>query len=287
MLRDRLLQYARGGSGRIVVPGPDPVPIAGSGADKTFIEIYNPEHHTYFEAMWLVSGQAQLKVNERVYAASAGDIIILPPLYSHADVYDRETPAYESVWFSYGPDSLSFNFFNYIPFGQSLMGWNGYISGSPEIVTAFSALHREALRQDAYSQDAMHALLLQLVVSLLRAAEAEMERGAAHAPGRVAPLVLRYLREHYAGEVSLGGIARLLKFSPNYLATIYKRETGQTIFDALTSIRMEHAVRLLLEERQPVHAVAKAVGYHSAEHFSRVFHHVKGSPPSQYGKTKL
>ena len=115
------------------------------------IEAYRPEHHTYFEAMWLLSGQAQMKINERIYNLEAGDLCFLPPLFSHADVFNRQTPAYESLWFSCSQSTLPVNFFRYTPFGQSEALGLGEVHGWPKITSTFFALHWEASIRDDYS----------------------------------------------------------------------------------------------------------------------------------------
>ena len=285
-LNNRVLPMVRQCAINVVAPGGARAAQTAEEDSAHFIEAYRPEHHTYFETMWLLSGQAHLKINDCVYTLNVGDLCFLPPLFSHSDVYNRQTPAYESLWFSCSPGVLSVNFFRYKPFGQSEALAYGEIHGWPEITSTLFALHREASTRDEYSSDAIHGLLLQLVVTLLRALEQTQLNGttsAAH--GRVAPYVLRFLQEHYDEEITLKGVAKVLQLSPNHMASVFKHETGQTVFEALKQIRVERASRLLLEEAMPVHAVARAVGFRNVEHFSRTFRRSKGIPPSRYGRS--
>ena len=152
---------------------------------------------------------------------------------------------------------------------------------SPQITTTISTLQNELEHRADYSQEVQQGLLLQLVALLLRALKTGESEAAS---GSTSARVMFYLRENYAQNLTLSDIARHTHFSPNYLASIFKQETGQTIFDALAKIRIEHATRLLLEDKLPVYEIAKAVGYNSLDRFSRVFRQLKGVPPSLYGQ---
>ncbi len=72
-------------------------------------------------------------------------------------------------------------------------------------------------------------------------------------------------------------------FSMNYHYTcsLYKNETGQTINDFITEIRMMKAKEYLKQEDQNVSTVAFLCGYRDQYYFSRVFKKYFGLPPSK------
>ncbi len=57
----------------------------------------------------------------------------------------------------------------------------------------------------------------------------------------------------------------------NYLNIIFKKETGQTLYDYLTNIRMEQAKHLLETTVDPITDIASRVGYPSGNSFTRAF----------------
>lgn len=284
MLRKRILPLVRKEPGRILVPGEAPFLEAIPDLQTHFIEAYRPQHHSHFEVMWLLRGTAHLQVEGRIYEVAAGDLCFLPPFISHADVYERRTPEYESIWFSYTPGTMGAAHFLYKPFGKCKAHSLGRISTGDEILSVFLALQREGLRHDEFKEEATHALILQFAITLIRTLEGKGKETLPPAEGELASRVQRYLEENYSREVSLKNIAEMLALSPNYVATLFKAETGQTIVEALTAIRMRHAVRLLLQDGLPVKQVAKSVGYGSAEHFSRTFRRINGVSPTRYGR---
>jgi len=72
-------------------------------------------------------------------------------------------------------------------------------------------------------------------------------------------------------------------FSMNYHYTcsLFKNETGQTINDFITEIRMMKAKEYLKQEDQNVSSVAFLCGYRDQYYFSRVFKKYFGLPPSK------
>ena len=75
--------------------------------------------------------------------------------------------------------------------------------------------------------------------------------------------------------------------SPNYLSTIFKTETGMTIFDYMTQIRMEAAAKLILNGEAKIQEVAQAVGYNNTQSFTRLFKKTYRMTPLEYRRKHI
>lgn len=53
------------------------------------------------------------------------------------------------------------------------------------------------------------------------------------------------MEQHYQEDLSLDELAEILTVNASYLSYIFKKETGSTVVQYLTSLRMEQACRLL------------------------------------------
>ena len=70
--------------------------------------------------------------------------------------------------------------------------------------------------------------------------------------------------------------------NPDYLARVFKKETGLSIGGYLQDIRMNEAKKLLAHTNVPVNEVAMGVGYDNISYFSHVFREKTGLTPVEY-----
>lgn len=94
----------------------------------------------------------------------------------------------------------------------------------------------------------------------------------------------RYIRAHYAEQLSLDDVAREVNLSSFYFSRLYKRETGVNFSDKLAQVRIERAKELLNREDLSVKEIAYLVGYQEPNYFSRIFKKVTGRTASEYKK---
>lgn len=80
----------------------------------------------------------------------------------------------------------------------------------------------------------------------------------------------------------LDQLALELYVSPNYLRWLFKKHTGKSFVQYLTSLRMEKAAQLLRTTTDKVHDVARAVSFEDARYFSTCFKQQYGMGPSKY-----
>ncbi len=67
-----------------------------------------------------------------------------------------------------------------------------------------------------------------------------------------------------------------------YLCACFKEETGVTVNDYITQIKMDEAKRLLRLSKKPLRAIAEQLGYSTQSYFQNVFEKVVGSTPTEY-----
>ncbi|GAA3315136.1 hypothetical protein GCM10020331_009400 [Ectobacillus funiculus] len=73
--------------------------------------------------------------------------------------------------------------------------------------------------------------------------------------------------------------------NPNYFfVNIFKKQTGKTVFDYITDLRLETAKELLQEQDLKVAEIARLIGYQDTKYFSRLFKQRWGSLPSEFKK---
>lgn len=86
----------------------------------------------------------------------------------------------------------------------------------------------------------------------------------------------------YAENLTVSDIAEGVYLSPTYIRLLFKQETGETLFEYLTKVRIEKAKHLLRDPHNKFYEVCYAVGYSDPSHFSKLFKKMTGYTPSAY-----
>lgn len=101
------------------------------------------------------------------------------------------------------------------------------------------------------------------------------------------PLIARakaYVQEHIAQDITRSDIAAFVGLDPEYLSTIFRKETGFTLSDFIKTQRINFATRLLQQTNLPISIISENVGFESLSYFSLVFRQAVGCTPREYRK---
>ncbi len=93
------------------------------------------------------------------------------------------------------------------------------------------------------------------------------------------------IHEFYDAGITLEEISQKLNVTPEYLGTLFHKETGTNFSTCIKEYRMKKAKELLLGTQMKVYEIADKVGYADAKYFSRVFKETTGQLPADYRRT--
>lgn len=97
---------------------------------------------------------------------------------------------------------------------------------------------------------------------------------------------IRYMRENYSKDLSLGDIAGEAALNEGYFSGLFKKDTGKSITEYLNEIRMEKAKELLVESNLKNYEVAEQVGFRNASYFSTMFKKYTGMTIQEYRQSQ-
>ncbi len=96
---------------------------------------------------------------------------------------------------------------------------------------------------------------------------------------------IAFINENYSDpDLSLKKIADQLHLSVGYLCAMFKQETGVTLKNYITDVRIEKAKKLLESDYMKIYEICEATGYQSSQYFSQVFYKKVGVYPAEYRK---
>ncbi|MBP1990240.1 response regulator transcription factor [Paenibacillus eucommiae] len=93
---------------------------------------------------------------------------------------------------------------------------------------------------------------------------------------------IKYIKQHYSEELSVGGIADKLFISSSYLMHLFKENTGMTVNDFITGYRIERAKSLLKTHEYKIYEVSIRVGFQDQRYFGQLFKKHVRLTPSEY-----
>ena len=111
-----------------------------------------------------------------------------------------------------------------------------------------------------------------------------------HALHKYSPPVQKavtYIEAEPAADLHLQHLARTLNVSAGYLSTLFHKETGKTVTEYVTNVRMDTAANLLRHTQLQVQTVAQHCGIGDVNYFSKVFKRHFGLTPRQFREEHL
>lgn len=93
---------------------------------------------------------------------------------------------------------------------------------------------------------------------------------------------INYINFNLNLPLSLKSVAEELNLNPNYLSTLYKKETGTTITDFINHARVKLAIKLLNTSDMQIQNIACYVGIEDVNYFSKLFKKIIGITPTAY-----
>lgn len=94
--------------------------------------------------------------------------------------------------------------------------------------------------------------------------------------------VKEIISRDYARPLTIESLAEQVYMSPNYLRTLFKDYTGETVLEYITRIRINASAQLLRDTNLRVHEISSRVGYENPSHYCAVFRKQIGITPNQY-----
>jgi AraC-like DNA-binding protein/quercetin dioxygenase-like cupin family protein len=247
-----------------------------------------PRVPTYSIAFLCVSGAAQVRIGEQVYALRPGTIILSPPDVQQ-EVWNE---ASEPVWM------------HTVAFSARLYGLLDLptIGGLPveqrldddrfaEVVEIVRQLVRELLERCPGYGLAINAACLRLVALLWRnwsGANAEPSRVTGARVVDLARLepVLQAIQSRYSEALTLEQMAGLVHLHPAYFSTVFHRATGLPPSQYLAQYRLRRAHDLLLSTDRSIREIAAVTGFRDPFYLSRAFRKATGVSPSEFRKVR-
>lgn len=96
--------------------------------------------------------------------------------------------------------------------------------------------------------------------------------------------ITNYLQQHYQEDIRLEDVADYFSLAPQYLSRFFKKYASISFSDYLSSIRLDHAYKDLMNTDNSILKIAMDNGFANPRSFSDTFRNVYGETPSKFKK---
>lgn len=242
-------------------------------------------YHDFCKLVLLVSGQGEYTVEDRHYTLRAGDILLIGSGQIHRPEFAIGLE-YERIIFYISPKFLSKQSTEDCNLESIFDGTMGHVlrleeQKSKKLFALAEQLEAE-IKKDSFGKSILgNSLLLQLLVRLGRYRGKGQLQKVEHrvvSDERIKRMLL-FIENHLSEELSVECLAEQFYISRYHLMRLFKKETGQSLYDYLTERRLFSARELI---RQGVSATESCfqAGFGSYSSFTRAYGKRFGTTPT-------
>ena len=100
---------------------------------------------------------------------------------------------------------------------------------------------------------------------------------------RIKP-VIDYINENYNKKIYVSDLSKILHVCDDHTIRLFKSVTNKTPLRYITDVRIEEAMKLLINSSLPVSEISDRVGFSNANYMSQIFKLTLNMTPREYRK---
>lgn len=257
----------------------------------------HPEHkHSYFEIIFIRKGTGEHSINGNIFTYSAGDVFLLGPEdYHYFRIKDLTSFCYIRFTETFIKDHTTQKSHRWVRTLEYILSTSSQASGSivtksPEkkllnhLLTVLVYEYGNQQEENSYEEiinGIMKALLGILARNILK--EGAGTRKAVQSSPLMTELVA-YIHQHiYNPEIlRLESLADKFNYSSNYLSSLFKRETGESLQQYILKYKLKLIQNRLQFSDMNLAQITQEFGFTDASHFNKLFKKYHGTSPSTF-----
>lgn len=244
--------------------------------------------HNSFEIIHILKGNMLLTVGNRNYSLSDGGFAVVNSKTIHSTVC-RKSCRYLLLQIPYETIRRNIPDIDIVMIrciclsGQNASGNLAQIKEILKKITAFC----ESPHNSGYllmQHSLVYELLYYLVINFKTGVDPELKKKADRNIQRLG-VVLQYVRQHYAENITLSDAASAVALNREYFSRFFKKYMGMTFMDYVFAIRLEHAYDDIVSTDYSIGEIAEQNGFEkNYKLFVRRFRQQYGCNPGEKRK---
>lgn len=250
--------------------------------------------HKEVEIMYVIDGKCTVDTEEESVTLKKGDFILLDAYVPHRLIVEKNSPCRMlNVEFSFVKKEGCFPSIKDLAdenkvLSDFLVFHRSYVvlKDPNEIYHTLKNLVLELDKKESEKEIMIQLHLAQLLIQIARMVGEEKEKKSEQQQANVyVKKTIEYLHHNYDRDIQVKDISQMVNLHPGYLHRVFKKQTGLTVMEYLTTLRMEKAKMLLADTDIPIVEISYYIGINSRQYFSLLFKKHTNTTPAEYRKT--
>jgi AraC family L-rhamnose operon transcriptional activator RhaR len=249
--------------------------------------------HSFYEVCYAFEGEGVFRMNGVEYPVRGGDVFVAKPSEPHEIISSHEAP-------------LGIYFWSYTLVPSSPVKRGSETRDLDALLRAFTVSQRwvsdhvsgmqrtlELLTEEIVARETGYHLTIEhltakLLIDTARAVtdlpsiSSNAETSKRDPMAMLVQRIEQYLRDNYSRPISIRDVAAQVHLSERHTSRLFRKATGASIKDRLTTLRIEAATQLLLNGRLAIKDVGAASGFPDVQHFTTIFRRRTGLTPAAF-----
>jgi AraC family transcriptional regulator of arabinose operon len=233
---------------------------------------YVPEFNRFY---FIMEGEGRLQIGEEEFYPRPGQLFVMPAgvLQSYSAINENTFAKYWCHFTATIGDLNLFQVFE-LPYFIDVKD-TGRLEGLFRELTT----HYESGKLISVLR--VKSILLEIIAYFIENAGIENIRLPASSSFEKLDLILKYIENHLAENITIEDLAKIAHFHPNYFIHFFKSLLGLSPIQYINKIKMEKAKMLLMTSDMSITEIAESVGT-QLYYFSRSFKNYTGFAPSTF-----
>lgn len=260
--------------------------------DKNFI--FNGERHDFWEMVYADKGEIIISADDKDFLLGQGEVYFHRPGEFHKlQANGKIAPNIFVVTFVCSSPAMRFFVKRKMTLPQKLKSFLSKVISETQnaFELSFYDPYQHELKAKEGSligaQQLVRIYLETLLILLLR----EKDEGG-NSPiilhsketmeNHITAQVIEHMEKHLYDKISLAEICGTVSYSKTYICNLFKENTGYSIHQYYTILKIAEAKRLLREGNLSISEIAEALNFSDACYFARCFKRIAKMTPSEY-----
>lgn len=242
--------------------------------------------HPEAEVIYVIAGSLCVQLDGKKYELQRNDVILINAGLSHC-IQSNDEVLYCRVLISYKILADSIGDGNYIFYCNSVSDRVHSYVGVQEIMQRIVYSFAQKQRKTECLRIGLVYELMDLLVEYFRKDVDNSLPQKTQMANEQIQTIMNYVNINFNRSISLRGLAEQMYSSTSTLSRIFKKHTGIYFADYVNQVRLNYAVRELVETDKPITKIAVDCGFSNPSVFSKAFAGMYQMSPSAYRKQML